>query len=267
MFTFFSVYKMEIEMRSVIFCYCRQGKGGKKIHHKLSDVYDKGSCSLGAVIDWVRKFKPQRIDFHDEVRPGRALIDVSAQIARPLNDEPFSSTRHLAGYLAVTKDVVNRNLQEILRFHKFNLKWVPNVLSAEHKAARAQVLRELYNNLIFKRQKNFATIITGDESWYRGKKSHPDGGGTELVEQGDMASPLKTYLGRPQETACDSLTYADYYSEYSIDNNRRNGDGDACRPTRFSHKHAKPCACMVHAVAPWDRALFVLRLLLQQVPA
>jgi hypothetical protein len=29
-FTFFSVYKMEIEMRAVIFYYCRQGKGGKK---------------------------------------------------------------------------------------------------------------------------------------------------------------------------------------------------------------------------------------------
>jgi hypothetical protein len=26
--------------------------------------------------------------------------------------------------------------------------------------------RGLYNNLVFKRQKNFVIIITGDESWY-----------------------------------------------------------------------------------------------------
>jgi hypothetical protein len=51
-FTFFCVYKMEIEMRVVIFYDCRQGERGKKIHHKLSDVYGKGSYSLGAVKYW-----------------------------------------------------------------------------------------------------------------------------------------------------------------------------------------------------------------------
>jgi hypothetical protein len=49
-FTFFSVYKMEIEMRAVIFYDCKQGKRGKKIRHKLSDVYGKDSYSLGAGI-------------------------------------------------------------------------------------------------------------------------------------------------------------------------------------------------------------------------
>jgi hypothetical protein len=97
---------MGIEMRAVIFYYCEQRKGGKNIHHKPSDVYGKDSYSLGAVKYWVREFKAQRTDLHDEVRPGRPLIDVSAQIARLLNDEPFSSTRHLARQLAVTKEIV-----------------------------------------------------------------------------------------------------------------------------------------------------------------
>jgi hypothetical protein len=72
---------MEIEMRALIFSYCRQGKRGKKIHHKLSDVYGKESYSLGAVKYWVLEFKAQRTDVHDAVRPGRPLIDVSPQIA------------------------------------------------------------------------------------------------------------------------------------------------------------------------------------------
>jgi hypothetical protein len=95
-FTFFSVYKMEIEMRAVILYYCRQGKRGKKIHHKLSDVYGKDSYPLAAVKYWVREFQAQRTDLHDEVRPGGPLFNVSAQIARLLNDEPFNSIRHLA---------------------------------------------------------------------------------------------------------------------------------------------------------------------------
>jgi hypothetical protein len=70
-FTFFSVYKMETEMRPVIFDCCRQGKAGKKIHHKLSDVCGKDSYLLGTVKYWVREFKAQRTDLHDEGRPGR----------------------------------------------------------------------------------------------------------------------------------------------------------------------------------------------------
>jgi hypothetical protein len=114
----------------------------------------------------VRECKAERTDRHDEVRPGRPLIDVSAQIARLLNDEPFRSTRHFARQLAVTKEVVKRNLREVLGFHKFSFKWVPNVISAEQKAARGQMSRELYNNLISEQEKNFATIITGDENWH-----------------------------------------------------------------------------------------------------
>jgi histone-lysine N-methyltransferase SETMAR len=151
---------MEIEIRAVILYYCRQGKGEKKIHHNYP------TCPARTHIHWVRKFTAQRTDLHDEVRPGRSLIDVSAHIARLLNDHPFSSTCHLTRQLAITKEVVKRDLQEVLRFHKFSLKWVPNLLRAEQMATRVQMSRELYDSLIFERQKNFAAIITGDESWY-----------------------------------------------------------------------------------------------------
>jgi hypothetical protein len=157
---------MEIDMRAVIFYYYRQGKGGKKIHHKLSDVYRKDSYSRGAMKYWVREFKAQRTELHDEIRPERPLIDVSAQIAQLLNDESFSSTRHFAWQLAVAKEVIKRNMQEVLGFYKFGLKWVPKVLNAEQKASRVQMLHELYGNLIFEQQQNFATIITGNENWY-----------------------------------------------------------------------------------------------------
>jgi hypothetical protein len=101
---------MEIEMRVVIFSYCRQVKG-EKIHHKLSDVYGKDSYAQGAVKYWIREFKAQRTDPHDEIRPGRPLIGVSAQIARLLNDNPFGSTRHLARQLAITKEVVKKSAE------------------------------------------------------------------------------------------------------------------------------------------------------------
>jgi hypothetical protein len=61
---------MEIEMRAVIFYCCRQGKGGKKIHHKLSDVYGKDSYSLGAVKYWVRGLRRRELTFMMKSDPG-----------------------------------------------------------------------------------------------------------------------------------------------------------------------------------------------------
>jgi hypothetical protein len=45
----FSVFTKEIEMRAVIFSECKQRKGGKKIHGKLSNLYGENSYTLGAV--------------------------------------------------------------------------------------------------------------------------------------------------------------------------------------------------------------------------
>jgi transposase len=72
-------------MQAMIFSCCRQSKGGKKIHSKLSDVHGKDSYSLSEVKYWVREFKAQSTELHDEIRPGRPSIDASAQIARLLN--------------------------------------------------------------------------------------------------------------------------------------------------------------------------------------
>jgi hypothetical protein len=110
---------------------------------------------------WVREFTPQGTDLLSAARPGRPFTDVSTQIAWLLNDESFSSTRYLVSQLTTSKIVVKMNIQEIMGFHKFNLKWVPNVLSDDQKAARVAVSHELENNLLSERRNNFFTIIRG----------------------------------------------------------------------------------------------------------
>jgi predicted HTH transcriptional regulator len=85
-------------------------------------VYDGDLDSLAAVKYWLREFKRQRADIQNETRPERPLTDVSEQISRLLNNDPFSSTRYLAGQLTMTKEAVKRNLQEVMKFQKFSLK-------------------------------------------------------------------------------------------------------------------------------------------------
>jgi hypothetical protein len=61
---------MEIEMRAVIFYDCRQGKRGKKIHHKLSAVYGKDSYSPGAVKVGCANLRRRELAFMRKFDPG-----------------------------------------------------------------------------------------------------------------------------------------------------------------------------------------------------
>jgi hypothetical protein len=157
---------MEIGRRTVIVCYFRQRKGGKKIHRKLSGMYGEESYSLGALKYWVRELRVQWTDLHDETWPGRPSTDVSAQIAWLLNDEQFSSTRYLARQLAINKGLAKRNLQEIMGFYKLSLERFVNLLSANQKAARVARSREWYNILLLEQRNNVFIIITRDKNWY-----------------------------------------------------------------------------------------------------
>jgi hypothetical protein len=93
----------------------------------------------GEYVGWAKRTQYIEIDLNCEIR-----------LCYTWRGIPYSLTRHLARQLVVTKEVVKRNLQEVLGFHKFSLKWVPNVLSAEQKAARVQMLRELYKQSHFR---------------------------------------------------------------------------------------------------------------------
>jgi hypothetical protein len=60
----------KIEMRAVIFYYCKQNKEMKKIHHKPYDGYSKASYSLSALKYWVGEFKVQRLTLMMKFDPG-----------------------------------------------------------------------------------------------------------------------------------------------------------------------------------------------------
>jgi hypothetical protein len=100
---------------------------------------------------WAREFKAQRTDLHNEVWPGRPLIEVSTQIARLLNNESFSSTCHLARQLVVTKEVVKGNLRK--SWGSTNLVWsgrwtssVRNKRQSEYKCLASYITISFLND-------------------------------------------------------------------------------------------------------------------------
>jgi hypothetical protein len=62
------------------------------------------------------------------------------------------------------------------------------------------------------------------------------------LENADMPSPLKRYLGRPVGSSIDQLTYLDYYARYSVDAHPMSADlhPDICLPVRFANQRKDP---------------------------
>jgi hypothetical protein len=134
---------MDLQQRSVIRYYVLSQKSNTAIQAKLSLVYGKDALCQFVVDTWAARFRSGRTSVENDDRPGRPSSDsLSAAVSGYLNRNPHASCRDIAKDLFIPTTTVLRLLDEIdPRF--FVARWVPHKLSAELKAKRVEVCREM----------------------------------------------------------------------------------------------------------------------------
>jgi hypothetical protein len=163
---------MDVVQRSVIFYYRFKGRGDKRIHTKLVAAYGRDAHTIDSVKYWVREHDDGRRDPPDSAKAGRPPSDISEAVAKVLNEEPFSSTKHIAAQLRTSRELVKRTLIDVLGMKKFSLRWVPHTLTGAQKRDRVADSRRLLTALRADAANGFVNIITADESWYYWSYSH-----------------------------------------------------------------------------------------------
>jgi hypothetical protein len=83
----------------------------------------------------------------DLSKPGRPVSDVAEAVSQFLREEPFSSTRHIASQLRVSRTSVKRTLFSVVGMRKFSLRWVLHDLVEFQKAQRVKDSRGLLKAL------------------------------------------------------------------------------------------------------------------------
>ncbi|UYV82263.1 hypothetical protein LAZ67_21001495 [Cordylochernes scorpioides] len=85
------------ELRSVIRFLAAKKNSAKGIHIELCQVYGEGCMSSGMVRRWVREFKNDRTDVHDEPRPGRPSVsdETIAKLKKNLDGTQFQDDDEL----------------------------------------------------------------------------------------------------------------------------------------------------------------------------
>jgi hypothetical protein len=131
-----------------------------------------GASPIDSVKYWVKQYDAGRRDPTDLSKLGRPVSDAAEAVPQLLREGPFSSTRHIAAQLRLSRTLVKRTLVSVLGIRKFSLRWISHDLTEFQKAQRVKVSRGLLKALKVDATNNFVNIITGDESWYYWSYEH-----------------------------------------------------------------------------------------------
>uniref|UniRef100_A0A670YBV0 Mos1 transposase HTH domain-containing protein n=1 Tax=Pseudonaja textilis TaxID=8673 RepID=A0A670YBV0_PSETE len=163
--------KFHCEVRSVIRFLLAKKHKPLEIFWQLCEVYRDNIITEGGVRQWCIKFKNGQTNVHDEQRSGRPSIVIDELVAK-VDDKicencRFTVTELLLSFPQIARSLLHEIVTQKLGYHKFCARWVPKILTENHKSQRmAASLTFLYS--YDKDGDSFLDrIVTGDETWVK----------------------------------------------------------------------------------------------------
>ncbi|GFX12532.1 uncharacterized protein TNCV_3156531 [Trichonephila clavipes] len=130
----------DCEIRSVIRFLTAKNVSAAEIHRQISDVYGPNAMSSSKVRKWVRAFMDGRENVHDEPRSGRPSVitdDLVNAVDEKIREDRRLTISTLAlGFPNVDRTTLHKVVSEKLKFCKLCARWVPRLLTEEHKLKR-----------------------------------------------------------------------------------------------------------------------------------
>jgi histone-lysine N-methyltransferase SETMAR len=151
--------------RYYVFVSWKNGRDANKIYEELSNAEGERALSIVTIRRWIAKFKDGETNFEDKPRSGRPREAVTseniAKVKEFVTNDSHITTRRLEDVTGVSHERIIHILHNELQLKKVCAKWVPHKLSADHKANRVEISKQLLEVL----ENGYDNIITGDETW------------------------------------------------------------------------------------------------------
>ena len=147
-----------------------------EIHWKLCKVFGNEVMSEGGVRQWCIMFKNGRTNFHDEERSGRPTIvtdELGAKINEKIHENRrFTITEFSLEFPQISRSLLHEIVTEKLGYHKFCARWVPKLLSEDHKKQRMAASLTFLEAYEKDGDPILDRVATGDETWVKHDLSH-----------------------------------------------------------------------------------------------
>ncbi|XP_039604252.1 protein GVQW3-like, partial [Polypterus senegalus] len=154
---------------SVIKFLTLRHKSAAEIHRQIVETYGPEVMSRQHVYKWVRSFKEGRTDTHDEERSGRPSL-ISEELLQQ-DDEKICSDRRVTNDTLhemlphISRSLMCEIVSEKLDYRRLSARWVPKMLTPEHRQNRVLAAREFLQRYEIEGEAFLDSIVTGDETW------------------------------------------------------------------------------------------------------
>ncbi|GFV89672.1 histone-lysine N-methyltransferase SETMAR [Trichonephila clavipes] len=159
----------DCEIGSVIWFLTAKNVSAAEIHRQISDVYGPNAMSSSKVRKWVRAFKDGRENVHDEPRSGRPSVItddlVNAVDEKIREDRRFTISTLALEFPNVGRTTLHKVVSEKLKFRKLCARWVPRLLTEEHKLKIMSCALDFLDRYHKEGDQFLERIVTGDKTW------------------------------------------------------------------------------------------------------
>jgi len=137
-----------------------------EIHHQICQVYGDNAMSDGMVRKWVRMFNEGRENVHGEARSGRPSF-VNDDLVRKFNERVRDDRRFTISDLSphfpqISRTILYDNVSSHLGYRKVRARWVPKMLTEEHKKQRVACALTFLLHYHKEGDGMLSHIVTGD---------------------------------------------------------------------------------------------------------
>src|SRR5215469_3766384 len=140
-----------------------------EIHQRLHRAYGSVCMGVSSVRRWVKHFKDGNTSIQDQPRSGRPRT-ASTERNKERVDEIIQDDRRVTvDTIARTVGTGHSAIQEMtesLGYGKVCARWVPHLLTEDHKGQRKAITSELLQRYRHEGDDFLLRIVTGDESWF-----------------------------------------------------------------------------------------------------
>ena len=178
----------KLEVRAVVRFLFSKGTKPSEIHKQIAETYGEGAMSRSRVYQWCTWFGEGRTSLDDEPksdRPKTSTIEKNTtRVDELIKCDRRMKIREIALKLEIPKSTVHEIVHDTLGYRKVSARWVPKMLTEDHKLQRVEISQRLLQRCQqdngdedathigvgpggdFQANNNlFDNLITGHETW------------------------------------------------------------------------------------------------------
>ena len=160
---------LQCEQRIVIKFLVKEGTPVVEIVKRLKAVFAEDTLSISTIYEWAKRFKEGRTSVDDDKRAGAPRTAVTRDnitaVDLAIKENRRISVLELSSNIGVSAGSIDTIIHEHLLYSKVTARWVPKMLTEQHKQARVSACQQLLDRFSAEGETFLERIVTGDETW------------------------------------------------------------------------------------------------------